>query len=266
MNKPLIIMKLGGSLITDKSKPFTARHEIIKRLATEIHEARRERDMDIIIGHGGGSFPHTAAAEYQTHKGMINERSGHGIAMVQDAAARLNRIMVSALIEAGENAISMQPSAACIMENDRIIEWPLNTMKKALELGLVPVAYGDVALDVTKGCTIVSTEKLINHISNVFTPEKIIIAGEVDGVFTADPFKDKTARLIPLITQANLPEIKQYLGGSRGTDVTGGMLNKIEELMELARKGYVSEIVNATKPGLLKRALLGENVGTVVRP
>lgn len=264
--KPLIIMKLGGSLITDKSRPFTARHDTIRRLAAEIREARAEKGMDIIIGHGGGSFPHTAAAEYQTHKGIVNERSGRGVAMVQDAASRLNRIMVSALIEAGIDAISMQPSASCITENGKIAEWPLNAMKMALEMGLVPVAYGDAALDRKNGCAIVSTEKLINHMADAFKPEKIIIAGEVDGVFTADPFKDPSARLIPLITQANFPEIRQCLGGSRGTDVTGGMLNKVEELMELARRGYSSEIVNATKPGLLKRALLGENVGTVIRP
>jgi len=263
--KPLIILKLGGSVITDKSRPFTARHDTIKRLAAEIHAARQERDMDIIIGHGGGSFPHTAATEYQTHKGMINERSGRGITAVHDAAARLNRMMISALIEAGENAISIPPSGSCVTNDDVIEDWPLETMKRALEAGLVPVTYGDVVFDKKKGCTIVSTEKLINHISKTFKPEKIIIAGEVDGVFTADPFKDKDAKLIPLITRANFPEIRKFLGGSRGTDVTGGMLDKIEELLKLADKGYSSKIINATKPGVLKGALLGDSIGTTVK-
>jgi len=264
--RPLIIMKLGGSVITDKTRPFTARHNTIKRLAAEIREARKERQFDVIIGHGGGSFPHTAATEYQTHKGAVNERSGRGVAMVQDAASRLNRIVVSALLGEGIDAISMQPSASCITEDGKIVAWPLDAMKMALEMGLVPVAYGDAALDRKNGCTIVSTEKLINHMADTFKPEKIIIAGEVDGVFTGDPFKDPTAKLIPLITQANLPEIRQYLGASRGTDVTGGMIDKIKELIELAGKGYTSEIVNATKSGFLKRALLGEHVGTVVSP
>ena len=68
MDKPLILLKLGGSLITDKTKPYTANIPVIKRLAREIHEAREEKDINLIVGHGGGSFPHVSAKKYQTHK------------------------------------------------------------------------------------------------------------------------------------------------------------------------------------------------------
>ncbi len=120
----LILVKLGGSLITDKSKPYTLREGVLSRLAREIHEARKENpNLRIIVGHGGGSFPHVSAKKYETQKGIINEKSWEGFAKVADDAARLNRLVVKALIEAGENAVSIPPSSGAICRNSKIIEW-----------------------------------------------------------------------------------------------------------------------------------------------
>ena len=93
----LILVKLGGSLITDKNKPFTPRHDVINRLAREIHEAKEEKHLKVIVGHGGGSFPHKPAKDYRTNEGIVNGQSFKGIALVQDAASKLNRIIVLGL-------------------------------------------------------------------------------------------------------------------------------------------------------------------------
>ncbi|MEM0372618.1 MAG: isopentenyl phosphate kinase [archaeon] len=262
----LVMIKLGGSVITDKSKPFTERKDVIQRLAREIHEARQEKEISLIVGHGGGSYPHRPASEYQTQKGIINEQSYRGIAEVQDAAARLNRIVVSALIKEGENAVSIQPSAACIARNSRVTEWYTKPLEKLLEYKMLPVPYGDVAIDTDKGCCILSTEELLNYLSKKMKPKNVIVAGEVDGVFTADPHKDKDAEIIPEITRKNFDSIRHMLGGSASTDVTGGMLHKVEELVELAGHGIQSQIINALEPNRIRDALLGKKVvGTIIK-
>ena len=263
----LMIIKIGGSILTDKTKPFTANMDVISRIAKEIHEARTaKKELRLLVGHGGGSFPHVPAKEYKVKEGVTSEKTVKGISLVQDAAARLNRIVVDALIKAGENAISVQPSAGAIMKNGKISQWFTEPMLQMLKHNLLPVFYGDVIIDADKGCTIASTEVLINFLVNPFKPKRLIIAGDVDGVFTADPHSDKSAKLIPFITPKNFNEIKGYLGGAAGIDVTGGMLHKIEELLELAKQGFESEIVNAGKPGYLKQALLGEKgIGTIIR-
>jgi isopentenyl phosphate kinase len=262
----LILIKIGGSLITDKTKPFTTRPDAIKRIAKEIKEALDEKDMKLLIGHGGGSFPHQSAKKYQTNKGIINDESYRGIAEVQNDASRLNRIFVQALIDEGINAVSIQPSAGLVAEDGKIVDWYTKSLEQMLEKNLLPIPYGDVALDTTKGCTILSTEMLLNYLARKLKPKKIIIAGEVDGVFTADPHKDPNAKLIPEITTSNFEEMKKYLEGSRGTDVTGGMLHKVEEMLELAQEGFTSEIINVLKEGNLKKAILGEEgIGTIIR-
>ena len=262
----LILVKLGGSLITDKTRPFTPRLDIINRLAREIHEAREKEKIKLIIGHGGGSFPHKPAKDYRTNEGIINKESYKGISLVQDAASQLNKIIVKSFIEADENAISVQPSAGLISEDGRIREWYLEPIKEMLKHDLLPVPYGDVALDVKKGCCIISTEEVLNHLAKKLGSKRIILVGIVDGVFTSDPQKNPNAKLIPEINSKNYEQIKKYLGGSAGIDVTGGMLHKVEEMLELAKFGIESEIINGEKEGYLKRALSGERgLGTVIR-
>lgn len=261
----IMLLKLGGSLITDKTKPFTPRLDVIKRLAKEVHEART-RGVKLIIGHGGGSFPHKPAKDYRTNEGMINKESCKGISLVQDAASRLNRIIVNSLIEAGENAISVQPSAALVAEQGRIKEWYLESVKEMLKHNLLPVPYGDVALDIKQGCSIISTEEILNYLAKNLGSKKIILVGIVDGVFTSDPQKDSSAKLIKEINTENYQEIKKYLGGSAGIDVTGGMLHRVERIFELTKLGVEADIINGEKEGYLKRALLGEKgLGTIIK-
>ncbi len=269
----VILIKLGGSLITDKTKPYTPRVEVIRRLAKEIHNARIKSNLRVVVGHGGGSYPHLPAKEYHTQDGIINEKSYEGIAKVQHAAATLNRLVVRELIAAKENAMSIQLSSCSIAKNGKIFYMYLEPVKLLLKYNMVPVPYGDVGLDLEKGCTILSTEEVLRYIGEnlhkiepEFTPKKIIIAGEVDGVFTGDPHKDKNAKLIPEINADNIDEVGKYLAGSSGIDVTGGMKHKVEKMYELAKKGIEVHIINGLVPGNLEKAILGEKiVETVIR-
>lgn len=264
--KNLIFVKLGGSLITDKSRPFTEKPDVIRRLAQEIHNAR-SRGAKLVIGHGGGSYPHEPAKRYQTQKGLISPDSRKGLAIVQNSAARLNRIVIKALLDEGEFAISLQPSSFALAKSCKIVEGFSKPVEKALETGMLPVVYGDVGFDLSQGCCILSTEEIFAFLSKSLKPERIIMAGKVDGVFTADPGKDRNAKKIAEITKKNFPEIKKYLTSSDGIDVTGGMLLKVQKCLELAEAGTQCEIINGLKPGNLEKALSGERgIGTIVRP
>ncbi len=271
MSKPLILVKLGGSLITDKTKPYTPNIEVIKRLAKEIHEAREEKDFNLILGHGGGSFPHVSAKKYQTQKGIINGDSYTGIAKVQNDAAKLNRIIIDELINAGENALSIQLSSCSISENGRIKYMYLEPVKALLNDGLIPVPYGDVGMDLKQGCCILSTEEILNYIARTFCktelkPKKIVVCGIVDGIFTGDPLKNPETELIQEITNENIKTVGNYLAGSSGIDVTGGMVHKVERLLEIAKAGIESQIINGLVAENLKKALKGENVnGTIIK-
>jgi isopentenyl phosphate kinase len=87
---------------------------------------------------------------------------------------------------------------------------------------------------------------------------------DVDGVYTSDPKKDK-AELLRMITPASWSGLS-FAGDRRVKDVTGGMANKVVELLSLAESGIESEIVNANKPGILEKLVTGRRgLGTLIK-
>lgn len=261
-----ILIKWGGSLITDKTTPYMERKDVIDRLSSELRDFMDQKpDTQLVVGHGGGSYPHQSASKYQTHKGIINEKSYEGIAKVQQDASRLNRIVIDSLIENGVPAMSVQPSASCVANDGEIHWWDLKAVREALDKNMIPVPYGDVALDIAKGCCILSTEKLLSHIASDLDPDRLILCGNTEGVFTGDPAENEDAELIEKITPQNFSEVKEYLTGSQGKDVTGGMLHKVEMCLELASGGVDCELINGERKDILKKSLLGEDVvGTLI--
>jgi isopentenyl phosphate kinase len=261
-------VKLGGSVITDKNRPFTARSATIQRLAKELHRGKAKAGLTVIVGHGGGSFPHTAAQRYGIHRGILGTKSYRGISLVQDAAARLNRMVVKALIEAGENAISVQPSATTLSEDSRIVHWDLRVLERMLDSELMPVVYGDVGLDLAQGCCILSTEEIFRYIAIGMPVSKIFIGSNVSGVYNKDPNVFTDAQHIRTITPRNFERILPSLGKSTGIDVTGGMRSKVSSLVEIVKERHKihCELIGIRKPKVLENALRGKEVhGTIVR-
>lgn len=253
----LIFLKLGGALIT-KPKPYTPHLVKIKELAREIYQLRKEMNFQLLLGNGGGSFPHISAKKYRTKQGIVNTKSIRGISIVENDAAKLNRFLVEELIKVGENAISVQPSSIFLAEDDIIKHYYLEPLKYYLKYDMVPVVYGDVLIDIKKGCTILSTEAIFNFLAKKLKPKKVIMMSKVDAVY------DNQKRIVSEINKKNFSEIKKFLKGANKTDVTGGMLHKVEESMKIAKNGVDVYIIGGKK-GNLRKCLKGNPVGTLIR-
>jgi isopentenyl phosphate kinase len=265
--RPLIFLKLGGSLITDKSTPFTERRDVIRSLASEIREALVETGSRLLLGHGSGSYAHTPAAMYRTHQGLVSRDSVEGWARVQDAASRLNRIVLAALLEAGVYAVSVQPSAAAVARKGRIVSWDTFIIEYLLENGITPVVYGDVVVDLQQGCSIVSTEEIFRFLSLRLRPSRVIVATDVDGVYTGDPKADPSSRKLDLIDHSTFERVFGYLRRPGGFDVTGGMAAKVSTLLEICEQtGAECEIIGGRKRGNVAQAMKGvRGLGTIIR-
>lgn len=233
----LIFLKLGGSLITDKRVAETPRLDVLARLAGEIAWARAgQPTLRLVIGHGSGSYGHVVGSRYRTRQGVTSAEGWYGFAATGDAAARLNRLVTAALLAAGIPAWSVQPGVAVRAVDGKVMAGPTETVALALDRGLVPVVYGDVVLDSVRGGTIASTEEIFEQLADGLRPSRLILAGEVDGVFSADPQLDPDALPIPTITPGTLDDVRHQLGASHGTDVTGGMAAKVAQSVALAAR------------------------------
>jgi isopentenyl phosphate kinase len=247
----LVFVKLGGSVITYKTQPEVARPEVIRRLAGEIASTRAARpELGLVLGHGSGSFGHVVARRYGTRRGVYSASDWQGFAEVAAVAARLNRIVTDSFLKAGVPVWSLQPSASARCRGGELVALQTRPLERALSQGLVPLVFGDVALDELQGGTIISTEQIFAYLVPRLCPQRVLLVSVVDGVFEGDPLTTPSARRVPEISPENWERVRSELGGSHATDVTGGMLTKVEEMIELVRQA----------PGLEVHILSGERV------
>ncbi|MBI5294191.1 MAG: isopentenyl phosphate kinase family protein [Chloroflexi bacterium] len=260
----LVLLKLGGSLITDKTRPYMARHDMLADLAAQIAAVRaRGSGMRLILGHGSGSFGHTAAKEYGTREGVHGAEDWKGFAEVHYQAAQLNHFVMDALHGAGISALAFPPSGTVIASDGKVSAWETTPIRMALANGILPVVYGDVAFDEVRGGTILSTEDLFQHLARQLHPERILLAGLEAGVWADFPAR---TRLLNGINPRSYAELRASVGASHGADVTGGMESKVGLMLELVQEidGLEALIFSAEEPGNLARALIGDAPGTKI--
>lgn len=227
----LVFLKLGGSLITDKTTPQTARYDVISRLAREIAEAKNnDPDLQLVLGHGSGSFGHVPAKKYGTRQGVRSSEEWLGFVEVWYQASALHRIVIEAMHAAKLPAISFPASGAVTASGGSVINWNVSPLKAALGAGLIPVVYGDVVFDKELRGTILSTEDIFVHLAYELHPSRILLAGIDEGVWADYPHCTK---LISEISPDNWEMVSSVLSGSQATDVTGGMASKVQEMYRL---------------------------------
>lgn len=265
----VVFVKWGGSLLTDKTRPETLRPGVLDRLAEELARGREpvvEAGAGIVLGHGSGSFGHVAADRWKIHEGLRGPESLPGVTETQAAAATLHGHVLKALGRADVPAFSIAPSSAMVAASGRLVEIQAEPVALALRNGLVPVVYGDVVLDRDQGATICSTETVFAALAEALprhdlSPVRCLWLGETDGVW------DEQGATIRNIDPADCQDQLDAVGGSRGTDVTGGMLHRLEHVLDFARSGVPSWIGSGLVAGRFERALGGrEAPGTRVKP
>ena len=275
--KELVFLKLGGSLITDKTQPYTPQLDVIKDVALQIATALQTHpNLRLVIGHGAGSFGHVPASEYHTRDGLprssplihrerdeSEDSYWKGFAEVWYQASALNRFVMKALHKAGVRAIAHPPSSSVIASNGQVLVWETTPIRMSLSSRIVPVIFGDVVFDEIRGGTILSTEDLFMHLALALNPERILLAGLESAVWEDFPAR---TRKIEKITPGSYSDVSKGLGKSTGADVTGGMQSKVDQMLELVQKNaeLTVQIFSGAQPGNVVRALTGEVLGTLI--
>ncbi len=249
----MVILKIGGSVITEKGSVSIARKNEIDRISHEIASFKTEADIDLILVHGAGSFGHPQAMKW-----LKEGFSPQGVYLTQASVKVLNSIVLDSLNSAGVNALPVHPLSSCLLEDGKLVELAVEKIRIMLERGIVPVLHGDVVMDRLRGAAVLSGDRIIPYLATVLNASKIGAGSDVDGVLAEEGV------LVRKITPLSFIDIKKNIRGSTSIDVTGGMIRKVEELLELAKKGITSRIFNASKKDMVSKFLYGEDVGTLI--
>ena len=245
-----LILKLGGSVITDKSADCAIDRARLASIAGAIGSAHTG---GILVIHGAGSCGHPEAKRYHLDKG-VSAGNTKGIFVTHRAVSGLNDAVVLALREKGVEAVGVHPLHTGVADNGRLVGFEYRHLEKMLMLGMVPVIHGDVVMDLSRGACIVSGDQLVRYLAVALRISRIGLATDVPGVLDGGV-------VVPTITRKTVPGLQ--IGNSSHTDVTGGMKGKIDELLGLADAGIGSDIFHVSRiPDFLKGSGHG---GTIVR-
>ncbi|HPB40424.1 MAG TPA: isopentenyl phosphate kinase [Flexilinea sp.] len=262
----ITLLKLGGSLITNKEKPHSVRTETIRRVGFEIKEALdSDPDIKLILGHGSGSFGHVPASRYHTLDGVQTSSEWRGFAEVHAEADELNKITVSILRGCGLPILGFSPLSSVFTRNRKVTRWNIDPIFQSILHGLIPLIYGDTVLDSALGGTILSTEELFAALAiKSPKPVRILLAGIEEGIWKDYQKKDSLIKEMDLSDPKNTE--RDFIKQSAYTDVTGGMFSKVQSMEELIRKNLIQEalIFSGEKQGNIKAALLGGTPGTKI--
>jgi len=257
-----VVLKIGGSVITDKDGELAAKTEIINRLAEEIAKAKLS---SLILVHGGGSFGHPTAKKWGIKEGFKEAGQMLGFAETHHVMTVLNGLVMDALVWHEIPAVSVAPSCGFLTDNGRIKSSDCTLVERMMKMGFTPVLYGDVTIDDKLGFTVLSGDQLVSYLALKFNASRVVLGIDCDGLYDADPKADKNAKMFQHLTLNELKALEGRLAKPTNADVTDGIRGKVRELLPTAEKGIPVSIVNGAKVGRVYKALVGERVeGTLI--
>ena len=250
MQQDVVLIKLGGSVVTHKERPMTINKIAIDRIFKSLLSIK----VPIILVHGGGSFGHYWSIKYDMHS-KPDRYPTDGIAVVHESMISLNHIIAKSMIKFKLNPYAVSPFSF-ISGNKPLV-------KKIFELAsmtrdkLIPVTYGDVVYRANHKYSILSGDELMTMISHVLKPKKVIFAVNVDGIYT-DP---QGKQVIQTIEEKSLIKFSNV-----NFDITGGMKRKVREALKISLGGMDVHFVNGFKPERLLKLIENKKTeGTVIK-
>lgn len=249
----MILIKLGGSVITDKSQYRTFNRAVVARLCREIGESGE----DVVIVHGAGSFGHILAKENRLNDGFEDDSQIPAVAQVCFDVRELNSMVIKELIDAGIPAVSIPPGSCFMMDDRKLMIDNEEVLRGFVDKGIMPVMFGDVVLDRKLGFAICSGDQMMELLARIFKPKRVIFVSDIDGLYDRDPKKYPDASLYRTVNSDIIGKIRSETSVA---DVTGGVCSKMQTMLRMCSDDRDCILMNGTTEGRLLSLLKGEDI------
>ena len=256
----VIILKLGGGLLTDKNKPLSIREDVVKSAVEQVIDANEK----IILVHGGGSFGHPLAKEYSISNGYDKTIPNQilGVAETHHAMVKFNSYLIEQFLERKYPVLSIQSSSIFIKDSGVISTKSLDVIETALDLGIIPILYGDIMLDKKRSFSIISGDQIILALCqnlNSFNISKVVFAMESEGLYIVDKENSENCKLV---TECYSNELDSLILADLGQkiDVTGGIKSKLDFIKTICKSKIPVQLINGLIEGYIHKSLKNQNL------
>jgi len=253
----IYLLKLGGSLLTDKNEPSSLREDVINRAIEQIIESNKR----VVLIHGGGSFGHPIAKKYQLFKGLNTSIKNQvlGLSKTHEMMNQLNTILINKFLKKNYPVLSISPSSIFIKRSQQFILNSIDPIEISLKLGVLPILYGDIILEKDGSFSIISGDDIILELCKTlknFEIAKVIFTIEKDGIYVKD------GDSIEFASQINFDELKsvELADLEHKIDVTGGIGRKFEIIKQIAELNIPIQVINGLKKNYILKSLKNQKL------
>jgi isopentenyl phosphate kinase len=263
-SEEILVLKLGGSLLTDKSMPYKVKEEIVDRVAAEIKECiDLGLIQSLVIVHGVGSFGHPPVLKYNLHRGFKDKEQLISMSKTQKIVNELRKTIATKFLDKGIPINLMHASSMVVGNKMVIVEYTFESLKGFLSLGMVPLIGGDMMYDNSMGFSVCSGDQIAVVLSRVLNAKHLMFATDVAGVYNQDPKSGKNAQLLKELNINDLDQFLKKLNESNKGDASGKMRGKLSSLVSninQIKEGLEIAIFSMNEKDTLKKYLKGEEV------
>ena len=264
MKKELTIIKLGGSLLTDKSKPYTARKSVIESAAKELKICIDEGLIEsLVIVHGVGSYGHPPVLEYKLHMGYKGPEQFLSLSKTQRVVNEFRFLLTEEFQKAGLSVNLLHASSMVVAEKMRIADAYFEPLKGWLSLGMIPLLGGDLLYDTTMGFSVGSGDVLAVELAKRLKAKRLVFAMDVPGIYNENPRTNPDALLLDTIDIHDVFQILEGMQQIGKLDASGAMKGKLSSIsvaMDLIEEGLETTLLSMMEHGNLIGLLKGQDI------
>ena len=256
----VILLKLGGSLLTDKNKPFSIREDIVEGSVQQIVDAKEK----VVLIHGGGSFGHPLAKKYSIMNGIDSSIPNQvlGLTETHQSMNKFNSHLVNSFLEKNYPALPIQTSSIFIKDSQEISTSSMEVVETALDLNILPILYGDIILDKQGSFSIISGDQIILELCknlDRYRISKVIFTMETDGIYVADKEGGDNSILVTECYSDQLENLNLANLGQK-IDVTGGIKGKINFIQKICNHNIPVQLINGLKDEYIYKSLKNQKL------
>ncbi len=254
MSRPVLV-KLGGSVLTDKAKPRAFRRTVARRLCLELARA----GVPVVLVHGAGSFGHIPAAEAGIGSRTMSPRDAPAVAATLTGVALLHAQILDLAEAAGLCPVGVPVHISAHSDGDDLLGVPVARIQRLLEDGYTPVLPGTIVRDEDLGWRVVSGDELMAILAEELDPRLALFVTDVEGVYDRHPSEPGASLLASIDRAAHSSADGAGRQGGHGADVTGRIHGKLNHAFNMAQATPVL-IANGTVRGRIQDVLRGKDV------
>lgn len=258
LRQPLMVrpalVKLGGSVVTDKAKAASFHRATTKRLIAEIAKSA----VPTVLFHGAGSFGHPHVLKHGIGQRPADDRMRAGVSAALAGVGRLQADIVAVAQTAGLRPVAVPLHLTATSEGDALVDLPVGKVQRLIAEGHTPVMGGTLVRDAELGWRVVSADDLMAVFAEDLGPRLALFVTNVDGVFDRHP-DAPGATFLDHVPDLELADRVAAFEEGDDADATGRMRGKLWRAMAIAEQ-CPTKIVNGGVRGRLLDALRGKPV------